>query len=210
MKKNRLILSTLLMSVICLASYAQGRPFVPKLMETKFGVKAGANLSTISNGLENIDFSPAMKAGFHLGVVANLHFGYRDEGAPAGTGWFGLQPELLYSRQGFAVGGEAISFDYLSLPIMAKLYVTENFNIEAGPYFAYLLGVSPNSTVIEGAQINLSVVKGGFDMGVGFGLGYEMKMGLTLGARYALGLSGMDTNLPWKNNVLSISAGWLF
>jgi hypothetical protein len=211
MKTNRL-LTVALLAFLCipLTSHAQGKPFVAPTLKTSFGVKAGANLATIANQQENISFSPGMKADFHLGITANFHFGYRDEGAPVGTGWFGIQPELLYSRQGFAVDGEAVSFDYLTVPVMAKLYVTEGFNIEAGPYLAYLLSLSPSSTVIEGVQISLDALKGGMDMGVAFGMGYETKMGLTLGARYALGLSGMDANLLWKNNVISISAGWMF
>jgi hypothetical protein len=198
------------MSFLALISYAQGKPTAPSIMKTAFGVKAGANLSNISNGQENLNFSPATKADFHLGIMANLHFGYRNEGAPVGTGWFGLQPELLYSRQGFAIDEEAITFDYLTLPIMAKLYITGNFNIEAGPYFSYLLGLSTNTTVIEGAQIDLSALKGGIDFGAGIGAGYESKMGLTVGARYLIGLSEMANNLQWKNNVITLSVGWLF
>jgi hypothetical protein len=201
---------TSLMSILCLASYAQGKPSAPPIVKTTFGVKAGVNLSNIINGQENLDFSPGMKADFHLGVVANLHFGYRDEGSPVGTGRFGLQPELLYSRQGFAVDDEAITFDYITLPVMARLYATKDIYVEAGPYFGYLLQLSANSTVIEGAQIDLSSLKGGIDFGAGVGAGYESRLGLIAGIRYQLGLSDMAGNLKWKNNVVALSLGWLF
>ncbi|MDR1556844.1 MAG: PorT family protein [Tannerellaceae bacterium] len=208
MKQKRLIMLTLLMSAMCLASYAQGE--APKQLKSSFGVKAGMNLSTISNGDASIHFSPAMKADFHMGLLANLHFGYRDEGAPVGTGWFGLQPELLYSRQGFAVDGEAIGFDYLTLPVMAKLYVTRNINIEAGPYLSYLLSTSPATTVIDDAEIPLSNLKSKTGIGVGIGAEYETRQGLTVGVRYNLGLSDMANNLQWKSNTLAVSVGWLF
>jgi hypothetical protein len=210
MKQQRPILLTLLLSAICLTSPAQGRIEAPKLLKTSFGVKAGVNLSTISNGEASIDFTPSMKADFHLGALANLHFGSRDEGSPAGTGWFGLQPELLYSRQGFAVDGEAIGFDYLTLPVMAKLYVTKTFSIEAGPYFSYLLNVSPATTIIAGAQIPLDELKNKAGAGIGIGAEYETRMGLTLSARYNLGLNDMADFLMWKSNTVSLSAGWLF
>ncbi|MDR1257811.1 MAG: PorT family protein [Tannerellaceae bacterium] len=209
MKQKRLIILTLLMSAICLASYAQGRRVAPKIAKSAFGIKAGLNVSSISNG-SDINFSPGMKADFMLGVVANFHFGQRDEGSPAGTGWFGLQPELLYSRQGFAFDGEAISFDYIALPVMAKLYVTKEFNIEAGPRFAYMLGASPATAMIEGTEIPISEMEGGIDIGASIGAEYEMQMGLTLGARYTIGLTDMANNVKWKNNVISLSIGWLF
>jgi len=212
MNKKRLLILTFCLSVLTMALYAQGAGsgLKPKLFVTKFGLKAGANLATISNGTTNISFSPDMKVDFHAGAVVNLHFGYKNEGSPVGTGMFGMQPELLYSRQGFMVEGEAYSLDYITLPVMLKLYVVDGFNIEAGPYISYLLGVSPNTTVIDGAQIAFSDLKGGLDAGVGFGAGYEMKTGLTVGARYMLGLSDMANNLAWKNNVITLSLGWLF
>jgi hypothetical protein len=208
MKQKRLIILTLLLSAMYLASYAQGRLEEP--LKLSFGVKAGVNMSSISNGEASIHFTPAMKADFHLGVLANLHFGSRDEGSPVGTGWFGLQPELLYSRQGFAVDGEAIGFDYLTLPVMAKLYVTKDLNIEAGPYFNYLLNTSPSTTVIDDAQISLADLKSKVGIGVGIGAEYETRLGLTVGARYNLGLTDMADNLKWKSNAIAISVGWLF
>ena len=212
MNKKRILIFTICLSVLTLSLYAQGKrtEVESKSFTLKFGLKAGVNLASISNGAAEINFSPGMKVDFHAGVVANLHFGYRNEGSPAGTGIFALQPELLYSRQGFSFDGNAYNFDYLTLPIMLKFYVTKDVNIEAGPFFSYLLGASPDTSVIDGAQIVLSDLKGGLDAGFGVGAGFEMKSGLTFGARYLLGLSNMADNLAWKNNVIALSVGWLF
>jgi len=210
MNKKRFLILTICLSVMTAALNAQAPTPRPKPFALKFGVKAGANLATINNGEANLNFKPGMKFDFHAGAAANLHFGFKNEASPAGTGMFGLQPELLFSRQGFTLDGEAYSLNYLTLPVMLKLYVAEGINIEAGPFISYLFGVSPNSTVIDGAQIAFSDLKGGLDAGIGFGAGYEMKMGLTIGARYMLGLSDLAGNLAWKNNIISISVGWLF
>lgn len=208
---KRFLMLTICLSALTMSLFAQGAGGPkPKIMTFKFGLKAGANLANINNGVNSLDFSPDMKVDFHVGAVANLHFGHRNEGSPVGTGLFGVQPELLYSRQGFAYDGESYNMDYITLPIMLKVYVMEGLNIEVGPYFSYLLGVSPNSTVIDGAQIKLSDLKGGMDAGIGMGLGFETKIGLTVGARYSLGLSDVADNLAWKNNVISASVGWLF
>lgn len=210
MNKKRLLILTICLSAMTLSLYAQGNVSSSQSYTLNFGIKAGVNMANITNGAADIKFSPGMKTDFHAGAFANFHFGYRNEGSPAGTGMIGLQPEVLYSRQGFTIDGEAYNFDYLMVPVMLKLYLSDEFILEAGPYFSYLFGVSPNSTVINGAQISLSNLEGGMDVGLGIGAGYEMKSGLTVGARYLLGLSDMSTNLAWKNNVIALSVGWMF
>lgn len=201
--KNQLILLTAFFSLLMLSSFGQN-------LKTKFGLKVGANLANISNGQDNISFSPEMKADFHAGAVVNLHWGFRNELSGLGTGLWGLQPEVLYSRQGFAVDGEAVQFSYITVPVLAKYYPTKEISLEAGPYFSYLLSVSPASTVIDGAEIPLSDIKGGKDVGVAFGIGYEFAKGLNLSARYNYGMSDVANNLKWKNNVIALSVGWFF
>ena len=170
------------------------------------GIKAGVNLATISNNTTGISFSPEMKPDFHAGIFLNVNFGYQNQK----PGLFGLQPEILYSRQGFAVNGEKINFDYITVPLMVKLYVYEGFNIELGPWVGYLLSVNPTSTSIDGNNIQLSDLKGGKDVGIAAGIGYESGLGLVVGARYQYGLSDMAGNLQWKNTVIAISLGWKF
>jgi len=190
-------------SLLLVSSYGQK-------MKIKYGIKAGVNLASISNSQDNISFSPQMKTDFQAGVVLNLHWGFRNELSGLGTGKFGLQPEILYSRQGFTANGTAINLDYITLPILAKYYATKAFSIEAGPFFSYLLSVSPNSTVIDGAAITLSKLQQGKDAGLAVGLSYEFSKGLNLSTRYNLGMSDVSNNLKWKNSVIAISIGWLF
>jgi len=211
--KKRLSVLIICLLGLTLSLYAQGAGPGRSRQQSfafKFGAKAGLNFAGISNGSPNISFSPGTKTDFHFGVVGNMHFGYRNEGSPVGTGMFGLQPEVLYSRQGFSLNGNSYSFSYLTVPVMLKLYVTKDINIETGPFFSYLTGVSPNSTVIDGSQIKLSDLKGGGDAGWGIGAEFEMQSGLTVGARYLLGLSNMADDLAWKNHVFALSVGWLF
>ena len=168
-----------------------------------FGVKAGVNLSNINGA----DFTTSMQTGFHLGALCSLRFGYRTPGAP---GMVALQPELLYSQQGFKVTKEACNLSYITLPILLKVYLFNGLHINAGPYFSYLLGVSPESININGPKVMLSDLKGGADVGVCIGAGYDTQMGLTLGARFALGLSDLAGNFAGKNSVISVSVGWNF
>ena len=180
-----------------------------------FGIKGGLNLSTISNNTTGIHFSPQIKPGFHGGILFNLRFGSQT-GSRVNRGIFGLQPELLFSNQGFMVDGNAIHFNYITVPLMIKLNFgrsefSGNFNLEFGPSFSYLVAVSPNSTVIGNEyDIRLSDLTNGRDIGVSVGMGYETRFGLIIGARYTHGLSDMANNLLWRNSVIAISLGWKF
>ena len=186
-----------------------------------FGIKGGLNLSDISNNTTDIVFAPNIKFGYHAGVFLNIRFGsksyFRDQS------FVGLQPELSYSHQGFVVNGNAINFNYITVPLMVKLNFGKtkfkgNFNFEFGPCFNYLIEVSPNSMEItngydffsEVVTLNLSDLKSGKDLGVAAGIGYEFGFGLIVGARYNHGLFDMAKNLLWKNRVAAVSLGWKF
>ncbi|MDR2232673.1 MAG: outer membrane beta-barrel protein [Tannerella sp.] len=175
-------------------------------MKTIFGVKAGLNLSSITNNTSNLNFSPSMSPNFHAGIFVELNLNPKDDK----PGLLGVQPEILYSRQGFAVDGDAVSFDYAVGLLMLKLHVHKNVNVELGPWFSYLLSVSPENATIGGQSIQLSDLKGGKDVGAAVGIGYDFDMGLMVGARYLYGLSDMANNLSWTNQVIAISLGWKF
>ena len=175
-------------------------------LKVSAGIKAGLNMSTISNEMTDIEFLPDMKPAFHAGILLNLNFGYKNN-VP---GFFGLQTELLYSQQGFALNGNNINFNYITVPLLAKLYLYQGFNFELGPWFGFLLGVDPNSTVIKENNIQLSGLKGGKDAGIAAGIGYDFNFGLVVGARYQHGLSDMASNLLWTNRNIAVSLGWKF
>lgn len=208
MKKNRVILLTLLMSMVTMFSFAQvGKP---KTTKVSFGIKGGANVSTIINSQVGINFTPEMNIGYVGGIVTNIHFGYRDEGSRVGTGYFGIQPEVLYSNQGFSVDGTNVDLNYITVPVMFKFYATKGFSIELGPYFSYLLSSASDSVVIDGAQIMMKELEGNSDYGAAAGISFETKGGFMIGVRYNMGFANMANNLLWRNNNISTTVGWLF
>lgn len=175
----------------------------------KYGVKAGLNLSTMSNGME---FDPGfgMGTGFRVGAVANFHWGQRTANSLPGTGWFGLQPELMYSYQSVKSDGGNINMSYIQVPVMLKIYPLAALSVEVGPEFNYLISTSPKEMTVDGATVKVGDCKG-FNMGVGVGAAYEFKLGLMVGARYSLGFTDMAKNLKWKNNGnIQVTVGWLF
>lgn len=175
----------------------------------RYGVKAGLNLSTMSNDMA---FDPGfgMGVGFRIGAMANFHWGQRTANSLPGTGWFGLQPELMYSYQSVKTDNDDIKMSYIQLPVMLKIYPLAALSVEVGPEFSYLISTSPDVITVDGATIHVGDCKG-FNMGVGVGAAYEFKLGLVVGARYSLGFTDMANNLKWKNNGnVQVTVGWLF
>ena len=174
----------------------------------KFGVKAGVNLSNMSNGM---DFNPDFKmgSGFRVGGLVNLRWGQRTENSLPGTGWFGLQPELMYSMQQVGTADKSFKINIIQVPVMLKIYPTTQLSFEVGPEFSYVISASPNEMNFDGAQIKTGDIKG-LNMGIGAGLSYDFDMGLTIGVRYSYGFNKMAKNLDWKASNIQVTVGWLF
>lgn len=178
----------------------------------KFGVKAGVNLSNMSNGM---DFNPDFKmgAGFRVGGFVNLRWGQRTENSLPGTGWFGLQPEVMYSMQQVGTADESLKLNIIQVPVMVKIYPTTQLSIEVGPEFSYIISSTPESMTISTGEVQNDVKTGdikGLNVGVSAGLAYDFDCGLTIGARYSYGFNKMAKNLDWKMSNIQVSLGWLF
>ena len=112
--------------------------------DTRFGVKAGLNYSSIVG-----DLTDGIKFRFsgHGGVFIESEFTYN----------FSLQAELLYSSQGFQFSSDLLALEnnggtfdendfrtnvqlnYLTLPILGKFALNDRLDVEFGPQFGFLL-----------------------------------------------------------------------
>ena len=154
----------------------------------KFGVKAGLNNSNFTG-----DADTNSKTGFYVG-------GFMDYGITAN---FHLQPELLYSMEG---ADDDLGVSYLKVPIMAKYYVIEGLNLQAGPYLGFKVATENDDFDKE---LN------GFDFGIGAGAAYDLPIGLFFDARYNIGLQNINKNdadpsLDTKNTVIQVGVGYKF
>ena len=175
----------------------------------KYGVKAGVNLSNMSN---DMTFDPAfsMGTGFQIGALVNFHWGQRTASSLPGTGLLGLQPELLFSNHVIKSDGGDVKLNYIKVPVMLKVYPLARLSVEVGPEFSYLISSSPESLIVDEATVKIGDCKG-FNFGAGVGAAYEFNFGLIIGARYSMGFTDLGKNLKWKNNSnIQITAGWLF
>jgi hypothetical protein len=185
-KMKKLIFSAL---ALCAFGFANAQ-------DMKFGVKGGVQFTNFTG-----DGEWDGKTGFYVGGLVDFTISES----------FHVQPELLYSMEGAEVDmGEFGTFDYgisyLRIPIMAKYYIMEGLNLQAGPEIAFKIGTAEDA--VDDAVKSM-------DFGLGIGAGYELENGLMFDARYNLGLSniaedGDEADVEVKNTGIMLGLGYRF
>ena len=152
---KKIILSV---AAICAFGFAQAQ-------EVKFGVKAGYVNANFGSDADDGD----ARSSFYFGGLADITISEK----------FHFQPEVLYTME----GNDEDEFDlnYIRVPLMGKFYVTEEFNIQAGPQVGFVAGGGVAKDYLKSV-----------DFGLGFGAAYELPSGLFFDARYNLGLSDLN------------------
>lgn len=197
MKKMKLLIITVALSFFTANVMAQAQFAV--------GIKAGPNFASIdtkANAGENYK----NRTGFHGGAFALIKLSK-----------VGIQPEVLFSQQGSKVKFNTQELDrnysYLNVPIMVKLYTIAGINIQAGPQFGFVMNAEKEELDVNG-RITKEKVKDelkGSDLSLGLGLGWDLPFGLTVDARYNLGLSKIndkEAGQDAKNQVWQFSLGY--
>lgn len=184
----------------------------------QFGIKAGLNVSSISD--EGFDDTNS-KAGFYAGVLMN---------APIAEN-FSIQPEVIYNNLGAkyttSIGSSTsetkLNLDYITVPVMFQYNATPSFYLEAGPEFGFLvnakadtdintpIGSGSSSTDLDTDDFNK------FNFGVGIGAGFNFTQNFGLNARYVAGFSDItdvnsdpSTDANNKNNVFQVGLTYKF
>ncbi|WP_299104424.1 porin family protein [uncultured Tenacibaculum sp.] len=152
MKKGLLLIAML---AITLSASAQ-----------KFGVKGGLNFSKVKVNTLGVSAFAEGKTGFYLGGLVDFKLSEK----------FHVQPEVLFSLE----GSDNLDFTFVNIPVLAKYYVTEKLNIQAGPHFGFILDSDANTDSLK--TLNL---------GVDVGLAYELDNGLFFDVRYNHGISNL-------------------
>jgi hypothetical protein len=219
---NKLIL-TLSLVLLTTLSFAQS---------LNFGIKAGANLSTIaySGSLPNITVDNKNGTGYQAGVIADIGFPQ-----------FTIQPALFFITKGGKYAEEfdytnfdqqtyvthvtgSTKYNYLELPVnfLYKLKAEPGVKIYAGggPYVDY--GLSGTSTqhatgyttydysgnISFGSDPNKDDKR--INYGVNFIAGVELQKHFTVDLNYSLGLTSVAWGITDKNRTLGLSVGYLF
>ena len=202
-----------LIATMPLKSTAQEFHFMPKI---------GFTLADISTLEANV------RSGANIGI--GVEYLFANEIAAVETG-------VYYAMQGAYIknniaGNYLTAFmknDYLNIPVLAKAYVYEGFNVFAGPQFSF--NVMDKITIEHGGKelgrIDTYDYVENFDLAIMMGVGYQFESGLFVNANYNFGLLPVFTEddvvitgenvtstivdaRSARNRVFQICAGWRF
>jgi hypothetical protein len=177
------------------------------------GFKGGINFSNLYS--DDVDDENVL-TGFNAGLYAKFPI----------TKSFAIQPEIYYTTKGaeqtynnaFASGVAKFNVNYIEVPVLAVINLTENLNIHAGPYAAYMVsGKTTNDSNFSSSETTLDTDDfERFDAGIAAGVGLDFEL-LSFGVRYNYGLTkvgkernfgGTTTTFPdAKNSVLNFYVG---
>lgn len=212
MKKSRKIsLATFLLSCIAFTN-VQAQDGISK--QPTIGFKGGVNFSNLYNG--DVDDNNVL-TGFNAGLFAKLPI----------SNSIAIQPEVYYTTKGaeltydnaFTTGTAKFKTNYVEVPVLLVVNLTENFNIHAGPYAAYMVsGKTTNDSNFSNSETELDTNDfKRFDAGIAAGVGVDLEL-LSFGVRYNYGLTtvgkersiaGTSYTFPdAKNSVLNVYVGF--
>ncbi len=164
-----------------------------------FGIKAGLNLSTItdanlkiistSNVSDHYIDGSKVLAGFFIGGHVNFNF----------TEHIGLQPELMFTMLGGQsddwVSTMSTRYNYLTVPVLLDVKF-DDFSIFVGPQFGFnvyrrgaLNGVEFEGKDYDAALESVGLKFNVFDIAATIGLQYAFESSFLVSARYTLSLN---------------------
>jgi opacity protein-like surface antigen len=161
----------------------------------EFGVKGGVNFANYTGGdVSGVDFKTITS--YHAGMVIELKVFEN----------FAIQPELLYSTQGAELEGLGDQvkneLGYLSIPVLAKFYLTSNeLSLELGPQASFL--------VSERNEVDANDTNS-FEFGIAGGLSYKITKSIFVSGRYVAGLTEAKKDADVKNSLIQFSVGYMF
>lgn len=170
------------------------------------GLKGGFNFSTITGDIEG-DVSRRMS--FNIGLMLETKLSNR----------FALQPEVVFSSQGFKVryGEENLvnRLNYVNIPILFKMFVSDVFSFDIGPQLGVLISAKQSSTSTNDNDIK--TVFNERDYALILGVSYKIMSRLNISARYNFGLKDIKNerlssfgDSKIKNGVFQLAIGYYF
>ena len=199
---RKVLLVSALMTAISFGALSQ--------VQLAVGIKGGPNFAKI-NTEGSVMENYKNRTGFHGGAFVLIK-----------ATKIGVQPEIIFSQQGSTVEINSQNFEsnfsYVNIPVILKLYTVAGINIQAGPQFGFVTNAeTPIEDQLNPGTYTVKDVKDkmkGSDLTAAFGLGWDLPFGLTIDARYNLGLSKIFKEAPSnetenaKNQVIQVSLGF--
>jgi len=166
--------------------------FIQAQKKFNFGIKEGINYSSLNNINDNS--YKKSKTGINFGLLAEISLSDK----------FSIQPEILYSTQGVKTDmylntlaypgpgpiyqpstekGKYI-FNYIQIPVLAKVYLIKNLSFEIGPSFNLLTKSEQKSK----SQTYRKIGKD-FEFSGALGLSYKLNKTIFVSSRFFKGFS---------------------
>jgi hypothetical protein len=173
-----------------------------------FGIKGGFTASNFrGDDKKNFD-QEAIYNTFHAGVYAQ--FGFNNK--------VSLQPEVLYSRQGFkgaptsyaSRGTYTTRLDYLQVPVLLVYNFLDNVSVHVGPQVSLLTKVKEGSSERKIADDNNVYGYSYNSLDYGLAAGVEARVGpARVGGRYTAGFADIikDPQNTAANSINNIKNG---
>jgi Outer membrane protein beta-barrel domain len=174
-------------------------------LELAVGLKGGLNFASL-NASSSVSANYKNRTGYNAGAFVLFKFTK-----------VAIQGEVLYSTQGSTVTVPTSTqsfnneFNYVNIPILFKLYTIAGINIQVGPQFGFLTNSPAYQSLSSGSVTTVQDAYKKSDLSLAMGLGWDLPFGLSIDARYNLGLSEIQaSNNPdvTKNQVFQVSVGY--
>ena len=197
--------------------------FSPLFAQQRFsaGPRVGLNYSTYWGNAQGMSFKPGVAVGAFLMYSSLNHFG--------------ISADVLYSQRGAKYADANQKFtqtvNYLEIPVVARYFLTLSGNFRPNLFIGPSLGIKMSAKRSKAENLtNLGVATNGNntsdfnDLDLGATGGFQLNWGtgnrqhFLIDARYTLGLSDVQTNLPnlWgnrnslQNSTISLALGYSF
>lgn len=174
----------------------------------RLGVKGGANLTKI----DGEQFKDGFNFNYYIGPYLELQL----------TKGFGIQPELLFTQSSSRTGekfsdiyhefgaeynNHEIKLNYLTIPVMANIHLSNALVLQLGPQYGILMDAKQSL----GQNTKRAFKDGDFSAAAGIWL--NLPLGLSVSGRYVIGLSDIK-DLPegeqWRSNAIQFGIGFRF
>jgi hypothetical protein len=169
--------------------------------DVKFGLKAGLNVSTLSNSQGG---ERGSRLGLNAGVLGHIHLSPQ----------WAIQPEVVFSSQGakytVSDGEHNLALNYINIPLQLQYMFDNGFRVQTGPQVGFLASVKDKVGGNETGFFTSDDFKS-IDFSWSVGLGYLTYSGLGIDGRYNFGVSNINDagTATVHNNVFQIGLFYL-
>ncbi len=162
------------------------------------GIKAGANLNSLSSSSSVAGDIYKSNIAFHFGVFGQLQLKEK----------FFLIPELQFNQRGAVINStqnSRINLNYIDLPILISYQPMKIINIDLGPNISF----KTSATATDGKTTSNvdNLYNNNIDFGISAGLRFNITDKVAIIGRYYYGLSPVDeiTYADMNNNTTKVT-----